>query len=110
MKEALRGEGNFDEGSFSDDSKPNNVKHLYNDTGDMESEDLFGASTLAKLGNMKAAKQDTWQDSNGGEYDESEEGIIKMGTVSTDLIKQLRESTGAGILNVRKHWKTQTAI
>ncbi|HPB41182.1 MAG TPA: 30S ribosomal protein S2, partial [Flexilinea sp.] len=70
---ALRGEGNFDEGSFSDDSKPNNAKLLYNDTGDMEDEDLFGASTLAKLGNMKAAKQDAGEDSNGGEYDESEE-------------------------------------
>jgi len=70
---ALRGEGNFDEGSFSDDSKPNNAKHLYKDTGDMEDEDLFGASTLAKLGNMKAAKQDAGEDSNGGEYDESEE-------------------------------------
>ena len=70
---ALRGEGNFDEGSFSDDSKPNNAKHLYNDTGDMEDEDLFGASTLAKLGNMKAAKQDAGEDSDSGEYDESEE-------------------------------------
>jgi hypothetical protein len=39
----------------------------------MEDEDLFGASTLAKLGNMKAAKQDAGEDSNGGEYDESEE-------------------------------------
>ena len=70
---ALRGEGNFDEGSLSDDSKPDNAKHLYNDTGDMEDEDLFGASTLAKLGNMKAVKQDVDDNSDSGEHDESAE-------------------------------------
>jgi hypothetical protein len=39
----------------------------------MEDEDLFGASTLAKLGNMKAVKQDVDDNSDSSEYDESAE-------------------------------------
>jgi small subunit ribosomal protein S2 len=54
---ALREDGDFGDAMFSSETvKFDNSKHLSSvDTSEMDDEDLFGAATLAKIGNMKAA-------------------------------------------------------